>query len=216
VRVHLSVDKRSELIAITNNGPTPARFQARGNTWKQNLAGEMQLAPTNDLIFFPSLLEINPGETRRIRIAANVPAAAVERTYRFVVEELPMVGHVGLVQVVTHLSIPVFVQPAQPQPKAHVRAKLHNGEVLISLSNSGNSYFKALSVRLIARSRGGDLVHQQSLQGWYVLALSERTYEINLPPPVCPQIASLHVAVQTEQGNVSHTVEIPQGAFCGR
>src|SRR6185436_2063955 len=82
VLVHLSATQRSEVIEFTNAGQTPARFQAEVHAWHESAAGELTLSPTKDLLFFPSLFEIPPGETRRIRVASTVAPGPVERSYR--------------------------------------------------------------------------------------------------------------------------------------
>ncbi len=98
----------------------------------------MQLVQTNDLLFFPSLLEIGPGQSRRVRVGSTVPAGNSELSYRIIVEELPSAGRAaGVVQVLTRLSVPVFVQPAAPRPKVVLKARVEGGQLQISLENGG-------------------------------------------------------------------------------
>src|SRR5687768_13080143 len=173
-RVHLSASQRSELIELRNSGTEPARFQAQAHAWHETVDGQLVLAPTRDLLFFPSLLEIPAGETRRIRVASTVRPGAVDRTYRMILDEFPRPASAGTVLVLTRLSIPVFVQPEKPKPSPGVRADIVRGQVVIWVTNVGNSYFKAASVRVVARSAANEVVFEQSLTGWYMLAGGKR------------------------------------------
>jgi P pilus assembly chaperone PapD len=78
VRVLLSSSKHSEQLKLTNNGAKPARFQVTAHAWHETPDGRMELVQTNDLLFFPSLLEIGAGQSRRVRIGSTVPAGNSE------------------------------------------------------------------------------------------------------------------------------------------
>jgi hypothetical protein len=62
VKVLLTGAAPSRSISLRNNGSERVRFQMSAFTWQQSSGGEMQLAPTPDLVFFPSLLELAPGQ----------------------------------------------------------------------------------------------------------------------------------------------------------
>jgi fimbrial chaperone protein len=213
-RVHLSAAQRSELIELRNSGAVSARFQAQAHAWTETIDGQLILVPTRDLLFFPSLLEIPAGETRRIRIASTVRPGAVERSYRMILDEFPGPGKAGTVQVLTRLSIPVFVQPAKPTSAPSVRADIVRGQVVISLTNTGNSYFKAASIKVVARSVAGEVLFEHSIPGWYMLAGAKRRYAVPLPPGACVKITSLQTRLRTEQGTLNATAAPPPVAAC--
>lgn len=213
-RVHLSASQRSELIELRNGGTEPARFQAQAHAWHETADGQLVLAPTRDLLFFPSLLEVPAGETRRIRVASTVRPGAVERSYRMILDEFPRPAGAGTVLVLTRLSIPVFVQPAKPKAASSVQADIVRGQAVIWLTNAGNSYYKAASVRLVARSASSAVVFEHSLTGWYMLAGGKRRYVVPLPPGVCKNIASLHTTLRTEEGTHSVTGGPPPITAC--
>ena len=52
----------------------------------------IELAPTQDVVFFPALLTLKPGEERRIRVGSTAAPGSIEKTYRIFVEELPASG----------------------------------------------------------------------------------------------------------------------------
>jgi fimbrial chaperone protein len=215
VRVHLSLERRSELLEIRNSGTEPVRFQAQVQAWHESADGKASLVPTRDLLFFPSLLEIPAGQARRIRIASTVRPGTLERSYRMILDEFPGPVHPGTVQVLTRLSVPVFVQPATLKPIPAVDSRIEAGHVVIVVANRGNVYLKAQSVRVVGRSSTGQVVFEQSLAGWYVLAGGERRYRLDLPLGACAKIATLDTTLRTEQGSTKNRSTAQPGAACG-
>jgi fimbrial chaperone protein len=215
VRVHLSLERRSELLEIRNSGSEPVRFQAQVQAWHESADGKTSLVPTRDLLFFPSLLEIPAGQARRIRIASTVRPGTLERSYRMILNEFPGPAHPGTVQVLTRLSVPVFVQPATLKPTPVVHSQLEAGHVVIVVANRGNVYLRARSVRVVARSSSGQVVFEQSLAGWYVLAGGQRRYSLDLPPGACAKIATLDTTLHTEKGSARDRSSAQPGAACG-
>src|SRR5438309_434670 len=70
VRIELSPRASSVLLALRNQSGDAIRFQVSAFAWSQDQAGKMQLAPTQDILFFPSLLTVQAGQLRNIRIGA--------------------------------------------------------------------------------------------------------------------------------------------------
>lgn len=139
VRVHLSAAKRSEILVVRNTGKTAARFQFTAHTWEETADGQMKLAPTNDILVFPSLLQVKAGETRRVRMASTVPPGQRERSYRLIAAELPESTAPGVVQVLTKLNVPVFVQAVRAPEKPRLTTRMEKGQVVVSLENQGES-----------------------------------------------------------------------------
>ncbi len=215
VRIVLSGSKHSDQLKLTNNGDKTAHFQVTAHAWHETPAGRMELVQTNDLLFFPSLLEIAPGQSRRVRVGSTVPAGNSELSYRIIVAELPSVDKTaGVVQVLTRLSVPVFVQPAAPRPKVALKTRVDGGQVRISLENPGNVYFKATSVRVVARSQLGAVMLDKTLEGWYVLAFTHRDYSLAIPRDVCSRVISVTTTVTTERGKTSVVSQVPAGTGC--
>jgi fimbrial chaperone protein len=216
VRIHLSSAKRSEVLVVRNTGKTAARFQFTAHTWAETVDGQMKLAPTNDILVFPSLLEVKAGETRRVRLASTSPPGHEERSYRLIAAELPQSSAPGVVQVLTKLNVPVFVQAVRAPDKPTLTARMEKGQVVVSLENRGGSYFKAQSVRIVARSSAGAPVFQQTLAGWYVLAHGRRQYRIDTPAAKCADVASIAATVTTEQGKLNALAKVEPGVACRR
>ena len=216
-RVHLSGKAHSQSLTLRNSGAEKARFQVSAFSWQQSPTGEMQLTPTEDILFFPSLLEIAPGETRKVRVATNVPAETIEKSYRLFVDELPPLNAntTGAIRVLTRLGIPVFLQPSTPQSQAALSAEVKRGHLLVTLENRGNSYLFAQSVRVVGRDASGKVRLEQDLPAWYVLARGRRAYDVALDAAVCEALTDLSVNTKTERGNVRTDKTIPSGACQG-
>jgi len=141
VRVFLGASKRSVTMELRNQGSEALRYQVTVQQWQQSTDGEMILAPTRDVVAFPSLVELKPGDTRKIKVAKAVTPGATEKTYRVFLEPLPTEANPapGTVRMLTRINIPVFVQPAAPLPRPEVRLRLELGRIVVSVVNSGNS-----------------------------------------------------------------------------
>ncbi|MGH9556361.1 MAG: fimbrial biogenesis chaperone [Terriglobales bacterium] len=221
VRVLLSPRAPSSLLSVRNHDREPLRLQLSVYAWAQNAKGEMQLTPTQDIVFFPRLLTVAPGEERKVRIGAAAPFAATEKTYRLMVEELPPPAKAGeggtgvQVGVLLRLSIPIFLQPAQPAAKSQIEAMaVHHRRFSFALKNLGNVHFRPQAVEVKGQGAAGESVFQQKAASWYVLAGGLREYELELPAADCARIKTLTVEVQTKQENFNQRFDPPAGA-CG-
>ncbi len=205
VRLHLSAARRSAVLSLRNRGAEAVRYQITAEAWGQSPSGEMVLTPTSDLVFFPSLLEIAPGATRRIRIAVTAASGGAERSYRIRIEPLPDGGasRPGAIRVLTRFSVPLFVQPPTIAPEPTASVRIDRGHMRITVGNRGTSYFVSQRVHVVGRSRTGATVVEEELPGWYVLAGGERVYEVPLPHDTCTSLAEVAVMLTTEGGSTS-------------
>lgn len=203
VQLTLGPRSPSALLTLRNQGSEPTRLQLSAVTWRQAADGTMQLEPTEDIVYFPAMLVLAPGESRVVRVGAVHPAGEVERTYRVFVEELPPIkrdedGVTNGVRVLTRMGIPVFVEPTTVRRSAAIRdAKVHEGQATLSVANDGNVHFRIRGLRLVGRDdRGVRFDHVEP--GWYVLAGGRRDYAITLPPGACAGLRSLTVSLDAE------------------
>ena len=206
IQIFLSAGKTSELLAVENQSSESVRLQVTAFAWNQTLRGEIELAPTEDVVFFPALLTLEPGKERKIRIGVSKPAGAVERTYRVFVEELPPlekpseVGNRSEVKVLTRFGVPIFVQPAKlSRGGAIENAKLESGTVKFQVKNTGNAAFSLISVRASGAGADGNRTFENQAAGWYVLAGGERVYEIAIPEADCRRTTTISLEAKTER-----------------
>lgn len=200
IAVTLAQGNSSVSIAVTNQSPQQLRLQITGFAWDQSASGEMELPKTDDLLFFPQMLTLDPGETHRIRVGVTQMRGQVEKTYRVFMEEMPslqsVLGQSGASQVTVRMKIgvPVFLKPAGPvQVSGAVRnASLRGGALSFDVANTGNVHFSIQNVRVTGTG------FSQTLSGWYVLAGGVRHYTVKVPAARCESLESVRVDVQTD------------------
>jgi len=211
-QVELTPRARSAIITVRNAGAQPLRLQASAFEWRQDRRGELLLARTQEVALFPALLTIAPGASRNLRVSAigGVRFGDVERTFRVLLDELP--GDAGTetptVKIVTRVSIPVYLEPPRPAPRAEIAGLQREGQhVSFSLRNTGNVRIRPESVRVVGRDQAGASVVELPLTAWYVLAGDDRAYEAELPRDACARVRS--VAAEAVQGELKVQAQIP-------
>jgi fimbrial chaperone protein len=219
IRLIFSPKTRSALLTLHNQIPEALRFQLNLFAWDQSPNGEMQLAPTEDLVFFPTLLTLGAGESRNIRIGPATSFASTEKTYRVFVEELPPlvtpeVAHTD-VRVLTRMGVPIFLQPAKVVQQGRVEGMaVRGGKLSFQVKNTGNVHFVEQAVRVRGFGSAEDSLFEHQETGWYVLAGGLRLHELELPKEACAKIRTLALEVQTEGKTFQERFEMPPGA-CG-
>ncbi len=209
IQVVLGRSQASALLTVINESQEPLSFQVSAFAWTQGPKGEIQLAPTNDVVFFPSLLTIEARKEAKVRLGLTAAAGAVERTYRIFFEELKPVESASKapgsqVRVLTKMGIPVFLEPV----KASWSGKLGGiavaaGRLRFAVRNTGNVHFSLLTVHVVGADQGGAKVLDQQAEGWYVLPGGVREYEIDLSPAECAALRTVTVEAKTDRGMLS-------------
>lgn len=112
VQLSLTDMSRSVSTVVSNPGADPITVQVRLYSWAMD--GEEEVyTPATDAGFSPPLFQLAPQAAQSVRIVAKVPPGATERSYRLVVDQLPLANTPGQLQLPVRMILPVFVEPAQ-------------------------------------------------------------------------------------------------------
>lgn len=218
-RVALDEAQQSALVVLTNTGVEPVRFQVTATAWSQDGVQDTMETGTDDLVIFPSLLTLGPGESRRLRVGAATGFGATEGAYRVFVNELPPLdgsNQVG-VKVLTRASIPVFLAPEQATRSPEiVGVTLADGRLSLGIANEGNAHFKLDTVEVSAETADGVPVYTDTERGWYVLSGNTRPYLFELPAAACAQVAQLKVTANVQGSAIEEVFPLAPSCDGGR
>lgn len=219
VQIFLSGRAKSDGITVRNVSAETLRFQLSVSGWDQTPHGEMALASTQDIVFFPPLFSLTPGEERHIRIASATPPGASEKTYRLFIEELPTLGAgapggpPGQVTIRTRLGIPIFLRPSTEVAGGRLEAlSLRDGRISFVVRNTGTVHFLVQAVSITGYGSTDDVVVQGALEGWYILAGGTRQYDLDLPANKCAAVKVVSLEVRTAQATFTERLEVSPNA----
>lgn len=212
IRITLSRQSPSSLLSVRNDSAEKIRFQIGVFAWDQNPKGEMVLNPTEDLIFYPALLALEPGDERRIRIGTNDPMVASEKSYRIFVEELPPLENSQSdgIRILTKMGVPIFIQPSKPTVQGRLdQMGFRGSEFFFEIKNLGNVHFFPRAVRVKGAGSQGETFLERELQSWYILAGGMREYRVEIPRADCEKIQNLTVEVELEDKTLQEKFPLP-------
>lgn len=202
-RLVLRPNETSTSLLLKNEASEALRFQVTAFTWTNAIDGEMQLEPTKDVVFFPALFSIAPGQTRRVRVAATERATTHERAYRLIVEQLPSRAGPRVesgVEMLTRLNVPLFLEPGTRVAQATLdHVALRDGALTFDVHNTGTVHVRLDDVVVKGLSREGTPAHEQRVPGWYLLPGETRLYQLPIAPDTCRALASVVVTTTFAQ-----------------
>jgi fimbrial chaperone protein len=193
VQLSLSDTSRSVSTIVSNPGGAPITVQARLYAWKMN-GEEEAYEPATDAGFSPPLFKLAPSRTQAVRVVAKTPPGPVERSYRLVVDQLPLADAPGQLQLPVRMVLPVFVEPAAGvarTAKLDWRARYEPQARQIRLSVANRGAVHARIVDLAVESAGKSATVAAGLAG-YALAGGERdwTYRADTAPDTLTIVAT--------------------------
>lgn len=218
-RLMLTPGVTSGVLTLTNASTNAIRFQLSAFTWDQSEDGQMRLADTSDIVFYPALLTIEPGQSRRVRVGAVVPIGALEKTYRLFVEELPdhraAVSPEAGIQVRTRMGVPIFLGAPRPTTRTMVEnLEVADGEMFFHVANRGSAHVLLQKVQIRGLSSTGEQVFARSVDGWYLLAGRHLRFRIPVPRAQCAKAATIAVIAESDRGPASARLDLTR-LSCG-
>lgn len=180
VMVHLAPGSRATIIEVANRGGVAAAIQLRAFAWSQ-IGDKDVLTPTQDIILSPPIFTLPKNGSQTIRLMLRRGAAAAgERTYRLLIDEVPPTkSSTQQVLVAMRISLPLIVASAAPRPRA-LQWRAHrqaSGRVTLTATNHGNAYDR---VQAIAVTGADGAQREVALSGTnpYILAGAERRWVV--------------------------------------
>lgn len=212
IRVFLNKDTGSTVLTIENQAPNVLRLQVRAYAWTNDRHGQPVLVPSDDLIVFPTLVDVMPMEHRSIRIGFSGNAAGKELSYRIALDEMPSVeSQLGRnkqpgLEVRTRVTVPVFFSPLISSPKAEISdISMDRSLVHATFANDGNVHATVAGVDIVGRDAAGAKVVEKQINGWYVLPGQDWDFQTSLGSR-CSKVKSISVSVQSDIGRFTRTV----------
>ena len=218
IRITLTPQGSSSLLAVRNDGNERLRLQVDFYAWDQSKQGEMILNPTDDLVVYPSLLTVDAGNERNVRVGTKSPVVSKEKSYRIFIEELPPATKRvdSGIRILTRIGVPIFIQPQPPKPQALIeKVAVHKSEILFEVINRGNAHFLPRGIRVKGTDSTGINALERNLDPWYILAGGSRQYRLEISPSDCSKIKDLTVEVELEEKSLKQQFSLPAN-FCSR
>jgi fimbrial chaperone protein len=204
VLLSLADARRSVSTIVTNPSEAPITVQVRLCSW--TMKGEEEVyAPATDIGFSPPLFRLEPHATQAVRIVAKVPPGAIERSYRLIVDQLPLASAPGQLQLPVRMVLPVFIEPAAgashlPQLQWSARYEAQSGLVTVAVANGGGVHARV--VNLSADDGHGPVPVAPGLSG-YALAGQTRSWSYR------PKLAPDRLTITADIGTTTTRATVP-------
>lgn len=183
----------AQALWLTNTGDHELRAQVRAYMWSQT-GGKDALDPTQAIVASPPMLTVPPGGRQLVRvIRTGQDTASGERTYRLLVDELPLEAAKGTgVQYVLRYSVPVFVG-VSGKPSLNWSGTPGHDALELTVSNTGSAHAQISEVNLV-QTGAAQVSIVPGLLG-YVLPGATMHWTIALPAGANATNASLKALV---------------------
>jgi fimbrial chaperone protein len=198
LRVELDARHRTDIINLKNTAESPLRIQVRAMLWTMADDGQWQLTPSTDLIVTPELVEIPPGQAAQLRVGILPDPGDSERTYRLLLDELPNLDSAAeslpQIRVLTQISMPVFLEPAQRKRVPSLgTAAIEHGVLGVGVGDGGTQRLDPQRIKIAVLDGGGHVLEQRDMTANYVLPGRTWFLSMKLPADACERAATVLV-----------------------
>lgn len=215
ISLSLQARENASGLTLSNAGDAEINAQVRVYQWSQDEKGD-QLTPSRGLLASPPIIKLNSGEKQLVRIIrAKAPpqgVAAVEDTYRLLVNELPSksLDQKSGLQFALSYSLPVFVQPVgvdktSPQLQWSTHLQADGKEIKLRVSNSGNGHAQLAGLSFV-NAAGNSVNIQPGLLG-YVLPGATMNWTLKIPPSTLTSGGKFKVMINGNQATPDVTMD---------
>lgn len=224
--VHIGAEAMSSELRIANNGESAVSMQASLTQWRQSATGEDEETETADLVIFPKLFTVQPGDVQTLRLGrmAGAPKRPpTEGSYRLMLTQLPVAAVPGQIAVLQRIRLPVWLTPAAPKADWAVSGiartlSVAKGEGAVAMLtatvvNRGNQHVRPTELAMSALDGSGTVKSTATVAGWYVLPGSQRSFSAPMPADFCTGTQSVRVTVRLAKE--SRDGHWPAASVCG-
>ena len=214
IRLDFGKNTKSGALSVINEGKNQINLQISVMAWSQDEQGKDAYTDTKDreIVFFPKIMTLKPGEQRIIRAGTKGPQPAEERTYRMFIEEIPEPAsrqRQAQISILIRFAPPLFVLPIKETVSGALEnVELSRGALKAVVRNTGNVHFKISSISFRGKGIDGKEVLSKDVSGWYLLHGAARTYEVKPDRSVCEAVSSVDVVVKTDSVTLSRTINV--------
>lgn len=212
--ITLHPKKDTASLTFTNRDAKPVTLQLFLKTWHQDEVGKTLLSDSRDVVVFPKMLKIEPGQERPIRVGFRGQWPEIERSFRVFADELPQIdveeGTTGVVFPV-RLSIPLFVrdQAENVDPKIEIEAiQTHQGQLRIGIRNHARQHVAIIKILAqLSRANGQSLTELEDVGG-RILAHGKVFFDIPLEAQTCRQVHRAALTLTMGQATHEQTLDL--------
>ena len=214
VRLDVKQSAKSASVSVVNDGPDKLSFQLQAMEWSQDNDGKDVYTDTGNLIFFPKLMSIDPGQEAIVRLGFKTSATSVEKTYRLFIEELPGIvkkaeGNSAQINFLVRFGLPIFAAPIVPQDGLVINAvELKRGVLSFMAQNSGNRHQMYKSIRIEGTNAANVPVFGLDIADRYLLASLSKPYKATLSARQCRELASVIIHIETDRLEQSRKFDV--------
>ena len=207
IRIFFEGAKKTDILTIKNESSVIGALQINAVEWTQDEKGENVYSPTQDILFFPKLLEITPGEEKIIRIGKKISRSEKEKTYRLFIEEIPDNNKTETtsVKILMKVGVPIFITPIKTAASGVIeKVELNKGSLIVGVKNEGNIQ----SITIDGRDSGGKEIYAVERAGGYLLNGRSKEFVFKLPEDACHKMNTLNVHIDTDRLMMGKQIEI--------
>lgn len=213
LKLTFSPQSRSAVLDVVNTSDRKISVQVDARSWGQDSSGKDIYQYTEDLVYFPKIVTLSPGEKRVVRLAFRGERNQQhEQSYRLFIEELVDRSQESTaLSFALRFSIPVFVQSKGMKATISVaEAGVDDGVANITLSNTGTEHVMVKHLHLTGLNEQQKALFHKQEKGWYVLPGVKNQFQLALSDQHCQQANSLELAARTSVKTVVTRIEKDQ------
>lgn len=188
---------------VVNEGGEAARVQLTMNSWRQE-GGKDVLTPTRDVLVNPTIFEVGGNSRQLVRLGLQVPAGAVERSYRLIIDEVPTAAQIqaSAIGVRLRILVPLFVPVTGAKANLAWRASVKGQDLWFDIANSGARHGQVTRLKIVRPN--GKTVFDGSTSV-YILPGASTATAVRLSGPVSLG-ERLAIEARTDDGEIRAAV----------